>query len=124
MQSTHMNKTQHKQFTRARRHNRIRAKVSGTAERPRLAVAKSNRYITVQLINDETGTSIAQISTRNLPAAKGKPMLEAARLVGVEIAVRAKETHIEKAVFDRGGFIYTGAVRAVADGAREGGLHV
>ncbi len=119
-----MNKTQHKQFTRARRHNRIRAKVSGTADRPRLAVAKSNRYITAQLINDENGVSLAQLSTRNLPAAKGKPMVEAARLVGAELAARAKASQIEKAVFDRGGFIYTGAVRAVAEGAREAGLQV
>ena len=75
-----------------------------------------------QLINDDTGQSLVQVSSRNLSSAKGKPMTEAAKLVGGAIAEKAKGTGVEKVVFDRGGYIYTGIVAALADGAREGGL--
>lgn len=104
---------------RTRRHNRIRAKVKGTAARPRLAVFKSLSYMYAQLIDDTKGVTLASASDVGL---KGKTKTERARLAGVELAKTAKEKKITDVVFDRGGFIYTGRVRAFAEGAREGGL--
>lgn len=104
---------------RARRHNRIRAKVKGTAARPRLAVFKSLSYMYAQLIDDTKGVTLASASDMGL---KGKTKTERARLAGTELAKSAKEKKITDVVFDRGGFIYTGRVRAFAEGAREGGL--
>ncbi len=104
---------------RTRRHRRIRAKVSGTAERPRLAVFKSNSYMYAQLIDDTKGATLVASSDMGL---KGKTKTERAKLAGVALAKIAKEKGLESAVFDRGGFIYTGRVRAFAEGAREGGL--
>jgi large subunit ribosomal protein L18 len=114
-----MKQAQKKLARRTRRHVRIRAKVSGDATRPRLAVYKSNRFMSVQVINDDLGTTIAAGSTKTL---KGSTELEKASLLGKEIAKLAKAKGVEKVVFDRGGYIYTGKVRALADGAREGGL--
>jgi len=114
-----MNKTEQKVIQRNRRHKRIRAKVFGTAERPRLAVFKSNKHISVQLINDQIGQTIASVFSREV---KGKSLLEKSKLVGKSIAEKAKDKKIDKVVFDRGGFMYTGCVSALADGAREGGL--
>lgn len=109
-----------KQATRARRQARIRSQVSGTAERPRLSVFKSNKYISAQIINDETGMTLVSGSTLKV---KGKQTeLEKAKALGVELAKLALAQKIEKIVFDRGGYIYTGKVQALADGAREGGL--
>ncbi len=102
-----------------RRHNRIRARVSGTATKPRLAVFRSNRFLYAQLINDETGATLAAADSRT---AKGANPTERATAVGKAIAELAKKAGIETAVFDRGGFKYQGAVAAVADGAREAGL--
>ena len=102
-----------------RRHRRIRSKVAGTSARPRLAVFRSNRYISVQLINDETGITLAAATSKG---AEGKTPAERATAVGRLIAERAKEKQVPSAVFDRGGYIYTGAIKKVADGAREGGL--
>lgn len=104
---------------RIRRHRRIRAKVSGTAERPRLAIFKSNSYIYAQLIDDVKGVTLAAASDMGL---KGKTKTERAKLAGEALAKTAKEKGVQNAVFDRGGFIYTGRVRAFAEGAREGGL--
>ncbi|HEY1037443.1 MAG TPA: 50S ribosomal protein L18 [Candidatus Paceibacterota bacterium] len=104
--------------TRDRRRKRIRAKISGTAERPRLSVYKSNAYIYAQVIDDSKGVTLAAASSMN---AKGNKT-EAAKAVGAELAKLAKSKGISKIVFDRGGFIFTGRVRALADGAREGGL--
>jgi len=104
---------------RTRRRNRIRAKISGTKERPRLSVFRSNRYISVQVINDETGMTIASATSKGLTA---KSSGERAKEVGKLVAARAKEKGIVKVVFDRGGYLYAGAIKAVADGAREGGL--
>ncbi|MEX0673039.1 MAG: 50S ribosomal protein L18 [Candidatus Paceibacterota bacterium] len=104
---------------RERRRRRIRAKVAGTAERPRLAVFKSNTAITAQLINDEESQTIASVTTRGKKEATG---VERAAAAGKELAEAAKKHKIDKAVFDRGGYIYTGKVKALADGAREGGL--
>jgi large subunit ribosomal protein L18 len=104
---------------RARRQARIRAKVSGTAEKPRLAVFRSNRYVYAQLIDDAQGKTLAAASSLKVG---GKGMVAKAKETGIEIAKKAKVLKIEKAVFDRGGFIYTGKIKALADGAREGGL--
>ena len=104
---------------RQRRHRRIRAKVSGTATRPRLAVFRSNRYISAELINDETGTTVAAASSKGLTA---KSSGERAMAVGHIVAEQAKGKGITAAVFDRSGYAYAGAIKALADGAREGGL--
>jgi large subunit ribosomal protein L18 len=114
-----MNKAIEKQEKRARRHVRIRSRVSGTALKPRLAVFRSNRYVYAQLINDETGTTVASADSRE---ATGATLTERGTTVGKTIGEQAKKAGIEKAVFDRGGFKYQGVVAAVADGAREGGL--
>ena len=104
---------------RIRRHRRIRAKVSGTAERPRLAIFKSNSFIYAQLIDDTKGATLAASSDMGL---KGKTKTERAKLAGVALAKSAKDKGVNTVVFDRGGFIYTGRVRAFAEGARDGGL--
>ena len=102
-----------------RRHRRVRKNLQGTAERPRLAVFRSNRHIYAQLIDDHAGSTLVAAST--LADAKGDPTARA-KSVGEEIATKAKAAGIERAVFDRGGFRYHGRVQAVAEGAREGGL--
>jgi large subunit ribosomal protein L18 len=104
---------------RTRRHNRIRAKISGTSERPRLAIFKSNSYIYAQLIDDTKGATLAAVSDMGL---KGKTKTERAKIAGEALAKDAKAKGLSAVVFDRGGFIYTGRVRAFAEGAREGGL--
>lgn len=104
---------------RVHRHKRLRSKVSGTAERPRLAVFRSNKFIYAQLIDDEAGKTLAAVDSRTEKA--GTPM-EKAKVVGTAIAKKAGEAKIESVVFDRGGFKYTGIVAALADAARAGGL--
>ncbi len=104
---------------RLRRHNRIRARVSGTSERPRLAVFKSNKYISAQIIDDTKGHTLATFSSKEL---KKGTMSEKALETGKGIALRAKEKGVTAVVFDRGGFLYKGKIEAVATGAREGGL--
>jgi large subunit ribosomal protein L18 len=106
---------------RARRHRRVRAKVRGTAERPRLAVFRSNRGIEAQLIDDETGRTLASASWLALKSFKGSKSEQAAE-VGKALAAGARGAGIEACVFDRGGYLYHGRVKALADGAREGGL--
>ncbi len=108
-----------KKEKRVRRHARIRAKISGTAEMPRLSVFKSNTALYAQIIDDVLGKTIASSSTK---VTAGKTGLEKAHAVGAELAKKALALNIKKVVFDRGGFIYTGKVEAVATGAREGGL--
>ena len=103
---------------RTRRHKRIRAKISGTAERPRLSVFKSNKYLYAEIIDDTTGRTLATDSSLEF----SKKEKEEARKVGQTIAQRAGEKKIKRIVFDRGGYVYTGKVKALADGAREGGL--
>ena len=114
-----MAQAQAKTAKRARRHGRIRARVSGTAERPRLAVYRSNRFVYAQLINDERSVTIAAADSRH---AKGTSMRDKARAVGAAVATQAKNVGITAAVFDRGGFLYAGAIRDLADGAREAAL--
>lgn len=111
-------KTNVKTLKKEVRHKRIRAKVKGTDERPRLSVFKSNKFIYAQIINDDKGVTLAAASS-----AKSKVKgVNAAKEVGAEIAKIAKSAKIEKVVFDRGGFIYTGQIKALADAAREAGL--
>lgn len=105
----------------ARRKNRIRAVVSGTTERPRLSVFVSNKHVAAQIIDDTKHITIAQISTVGQKAASGT-MTEMATWVGVEIAKKAKTAKVTKVVFDRGGRLYHGRVKALADAARAGGL--
>lgn len=100
------------------RHKRIRAKVAGTAVCPRLAVFRSNRFIYAQLIDDATGTTLASATSQGM---KGG-MQESAAKVGEAIAKAAADKKITSAVFDRGGFSYTGTIKALAEGARQGGL--
>lgn len=114
-----MTKTLSKSEQRQRRHRRIRSKVSGTAERPRFAIFKSLNYIYAQLIDDIKQVTLASASDMGL---KGKTKTERAKLAGEALAKSAKAKGINTVVFDRGGFIYTGRVRAIADGAREAGL--
>jgi large subunit ribosomal protein L18 len=105
---------------RLRRHRRVRGKVSGTAERPRLAVFRSNRGIFAQLIDDATGTTLASADWLGLGHRGDKT--GQAREVGKALAAAAAKAGIESAVFDRGGYLYHGRVKALAEGAREGGL--
>lgn len=105
---------------RNRRHSRIRSKVSGTSERPRLAVFRSNKYIYAQLIDDVAGSTL--VTASDLKNGTGSK-LERAGKVGKEVAELAKKAGITQVVFDRGGFLYAGRVRALADAAREGGLN-
>ena len=112
-----MNKTKLKQQKRTQRHRRIRAKVKGTAERPRLAVFKSNRFMYAQIIDDDRQVTLA--SVKSDPKKSGT---EASVAAGKELAKRAKEKKIGRVVFDRGGFSYIGTIKAFADAAREGGL--
>ncbi|MER3463485.1 MAG: 50S ribosomal protein L18 [Chitinophagaceae bacterium] len=102
---------------------RIRAKVAGTAQKPRLSVFRSNRDIYVQLIDDDNSVTLAAASSREKDiAAQSGTKIEKSKLVGQAIARKAKELGIETVVFDRGGNLYHGRVKAVAEGAREGGL--
>jgi large subunit ribosomal protein L18 len=107
---------------RERRHRRIRGKVAGTAERPRLAVFRSNKGIFAQLIDDESGRTLAGASWLGLKKSFKGNRIEQATEVGKAVADAAKQAGIETVVFDRGGYLYHGRVKALADGAREGGL--
>lgn len=111
--------TKQKTAQRDRRRKRIRAKVFGTSKKPRLSVFKSNKYIFAQLIDDVKGVTIVAASSKS---AEGKSALERAKITGVALAEKAKAKNVKLAVFDRGGYLYTGAVAALADGAREAGL--
>lgn len=120
-----MDKTQRKRRRREKAHQRVRATVAGTSDRPRLAVYKSSRYIYVQVIDDLTGQTLVQANSREsgvtgkVDSAKTKA---AARLVGEMVGERAKEKGIVSVVFDRGGYRFHGRVREVAEGARSKGL--
>jgi len=114
-----------KVLSRKRRHRRIRKKVYGTAERPRLVVFRSNNHIYAQIINDDAGHTIISASTldREMASFNGhRGNRDAARKVGEILAKKALDKGVKKVVFDRGGFLYHGRVKALADGAREGGL--
>jgi large subunit ribosomal protein L18 len=107
---------------RLRRHRRVRGKVRGSAERPRLQVFRSNRGIFAQLIDDDAGRTVAASSWLDLPKAFKGDKTEQAAEVGKRLGAAAKKAGVDTAVFDRGGYLYHGRVKALADGAREGGL--
>ena len=110
---------------RKRRHYRMRRNLSGTAERPRLNIYRSLEHIYAQVIDDVAGVTLASASTVDKKLASdmtGKNKTEQAKLVGMAVAERAKAAGVEQVVFDRGGFLYHGRVKALAEGAREGGL--
>ena len=109
-------------IARKKRHVRVRGKISGTAECPRLNVYRSLANIYAQLIDDVAGVTLAQASTVEKDFAQYGGNVEAAKAVGKKIAERATEKGIKECVFDRGGYVYHGRVAAVAEGAREGGL--
>lgn len=126
MSNSHTKKVKAKRMRRQRAHLRVRNRVQGTAERPRLAVYKSLRYVYAQVIDDQSGTTLAQANSQEadirsgLEASAGST--EAATAVGKLVGERAKDKGVEQVVFDRGGFIYHGKVKAVAEAAREAGL--
>lgn len=113
------NKSNQKTAARTARHARIRARVRGTAERPRLAVFRSNKFLYAQVINDDVAKTLVAADTRTSTA---KTPAERAVELGKIIAETAKKANIEAVVFDRGGFLYAGSIKAFADSARENGL--
>lgn len=113
-----MERTRTKNIGRERRHARIRARVEGTAARPRLAVYKSNRYLHAQIIDDAAGRTLVSGTTKGMKAKK----TDAAKALGAALAKDAKTAGITEVVFDRGGFRYTGRVATLAAAARDGGL--
>jgi large subunit ribosomal protein L18 len=118
------NAAHEKREARVRRHRRVRKKVRGSADRPRLAIYRSNRHISAQVIDDITGRTVASASTveTDVKGGGGTGNKDAATKVGALVAERAKAAGVTKVVFDRGGFQYHGRVAAVADAAREAGL--
>ena len=108
--------------SRQRRHNRVRKQVSGTAERPRLAVHRSNKHITAQVIDDEQGITVASASTVEKSFDGSGNTVAAASTIGSLVAERAKEAGVTGVVFDRGGYLYHGRIAALADAARDAGL--
>lgn len=117
-----------KKEKRVRRHLRVRAVLSGTASRPRLSVFRSNKHIVAQLINDETGQTLVAAADQEIKGVKDKKddfvKIKRSEEVGKLLAEKAKAKKILRAVFDRGGYRYTGRVKAVAEGARAGGLEM
>lgn len=127
MTDSHTKKIKAQRKRRKRAHLRVRSRIVGTTERPRLSVYKSLRYVYAQLIDDSNGVTLAQASSREADLQSGLEEssaggVEAAKAVGKLVADRAKEKGIEQVVFDRGGFIFHGKIKAVADAARENGL--
>ncbi|MFN2544235.1 MAG: 50S ribosomal protein L18 [Actinomycetota bacterium] len=113
-----------KRLARVRRHARVRKRIRGTAERPRLAVYRSNKHIYAQLIDDLSSRTLAAASDSEAKTKSDDDKSAQAKAVGQLIAERAKQAGIEAVVFDRGGRLYHGRVAALADGAREGGLKI
>lgn len=111
-----------KEARRNKVRSRIRKKISGTTDRPRMSVYRSNKEIYVQVIDDVSGKTLASASSRTIPEAGEGSKLDQAKVVGQKIAERAKASGIETVTFDRGGYLYHGRVKALADAAREGGL--
>ena len=111
-----------RKLERARRHARVRTKVSGTAERPRLCVYRSNTNLYAQIIDDVAGNTLVAASTLDKEVKTKKSNIEAAKEVGALIAKKAAAKNIKTVVYDRGGYIFHGVVKALAEAAREGGL--
>jgi len=114
-----MKTLQFKQASFARRKARVRAKIRGTAERPRLSIFKSHRYMYAQIIDDDLGRTLAAADSREI---KGKTPVERAKGLGALIANKAKAAKVKKIVFDRGGYMYAGKIKMTAEAAREAGL--
>ena len=110
-----------KPLARERRHRRVRGKVRGTAERPRLVVSRSNKGISAQLVDDMAGKTVAAAASVQIKSFKGNKTAQATE-VGKLLAQNAKQANIQVVVFDRGGYLYHGRVKALANAAREGGL--
>ncbi|TAL49316.1 50S ribosomal protein L18 [Patescibacteria group bacterium] len=108
-----------KKMRRLRRQRRVRARVRGTALRPRLSVFRSNKFLSAQVVNDDDGRTLCALSTQVLA---GRTRREKARELGRRIAAQVKSAGVGRVVFDRGRFLYTGGIRELAEGAREGGL--
>lgn len=119
-----MAKTNPKVKARAKRVSRIRKKITGTTERPRLRVFKSNKHIYAQIIDDSLNTTLVSMSTidKDFDLGEEKGKIGAAKVVGSKLAEKAKAAGIEKVVFDRGGYLYHGRVKSLSEGARDGGL--
>ncbi len=115
-----MNQAEQKRIKRSIRHNRVRTKVLGTSQRPRLSVFKSSTHIYAQLIDDNSGITLAQASSLKIKVKGNKANM--ATFVGKDLAQKALANNISTVVFDRGGYKYHGRVKALAEGAREGGL--
>lgn len=111
-----------KQVQKLRRQARIRKKIRGTSDRPRLSVFRSNQYMYAQIIDDATGITLLSISEKKLAKTDKASRLEKAKMVGLEVAKLAGEKKVKQVVFDKGRYAYHGRVKAVAEGAREGGL--
>jgi large subunit ribosomal protein L18 len=119
-----MYKVELRKTNRARRKLRVRKKVAGTAEMPRLSVFRSNRYIYAQIINDATGKTLVDVSSETVKLHKGVSKTDAAKEAGKLLAKKSLEKGVKAAVFDRNGYKYHGRVKSLADAAREGGLKI
>jgi large subunit ribosomal protein L18 len=117
-----MIKKQSRDALRRKRHERLRLRLEGTTERPRLSVFRSSKFIYAQIIDDSTGHTLAAASSREAGLASGTGKVDVARAVGKAIAERARAAGVKTVVLDRGGYQYHGRVRSLAEGAREGGL--
>jgi|ERR1051325_1936295 large subunit ribosomal protein L18 len=117
-----MNQKRKLNLIKRRRANRVRARIRGVSVSPRLSVFRSNKYISAQLIDDASGKTLASVNSRSLKEKSKKS--ELAKKVGLLIAEKAKKLKIERAVLDRGRYLYHGRVKALAEGAREGGLNL
>ncbi len=119
-----MAKTNPKTTARAKRVRRIRSKISGTSDQPRLRVFKSNKHIYAQIIDDQSGKTVASMSTldKAYQDSEDKSKIGTAKQVGILLAEKAKNAGVSKVVFDRGGSIYHGRVKSLSEGAREGGI--
>lgn len=122
MRLVYSNKSAVKIKSRMKKRVRIRKKVFGTEERPRLAVFRSAKHIYAQIVDDSSGKTLVEASTASMTVNAGKGSRDAAKEIGAEIARKAKEKKIAGVVFDRSGFLYHGRVKALADAAREAGL--
>lgn len=111
-----------KQIQRIRRHKKVRAQIAGASSSPRLNIFRSNRYLYAQVIDDTARRTLVGMRSDSVKKKKGERPQAHARSFGKEFAARARDCHIQRVVFDRGGYRYHGRVRAFADGAREGGL--
>ncbi|SHK47715.1 large subunit ribosomal protein L18 [Hathewaya proteolytica DSM 3090] len=117
-----MSNKNNRMVSRVRRHKRVRAKISGTSERPRLSVYRSSKNISAQIIDDVAGVTLISASSLEKDFSQAGSNKEAAKIVGEILAKRALEKGISEVVFDRGGYIYHGRVKELAEGAREAGL--